>query len=676
DKQHYRLAWWRTAPEAINWRRFFEITDLAGLRVEQDEVFETVHELIFRLYAEGWIDGVRIDHIDGLSDPRTYCRHLRKRLKPLARQRPPTAPSGPAYIVVEKILAPEERLPDEWQVDGTTGYSFMNEVSALLHNPAGESELTRLWTALSGRSGDFDVESHRARRRILQELLAAEFNACAYALHRIARANPATRDWSLLAIRRVLTELLVQFPIYRTYADGRGRSAADTEIMRAAIDAAHPFCSVADWPLLDLIDGWLGADSLQPEHTPRERRMRLRAITRFQQLSSPLAAKSVEDTAFYRHGRLLSRNEVGANPAQFAISSQEFHAECQRRARHFPRALLATATHDHKRGEDLRARLAIISQIAEPWSGQVHRWIAANARHKNPQPQWPLIADEYMLYQMLVGGWPLDLQPNDTVGVHQLCERLQQWWQKALREAKQISSWGTPNHSYETACQSFLNQLLDRSQSQHFIDELASFARSIAAAGCVNGLAQTLLKLTIPGIPDIYQGSELWDFSFVDPDNRRAVDYTHRQQLLAARANPSALIRDWQNGAIKQQIIQRTLQLRRNHSELFEKGEYQPLPVVGSRAQHIFAFERRWRHERVIVATLRFPAVVNDSSLLPASSWWGDTAIALPQPMAPKTKTTKGWHAVLTSGSLNLSTPYLFGAALFDELPCALLIAG
>lgn len=677
ERQHYRLAWWRTAADEINWRRFFDVIQLAGIRIQEPAAFEIVHATTFRLYAEGLIDGVRIDHIDGLADPRTYCRHLRKRLQQLAPLRPPSAPSGRAYIVVEKILAPEERLPGEWQVNGTTGYSFMNAVSALLHDPTGEPVLTKLWMELSGSSGDFESEAHRARRRILQELLAAEFNACAYALHRIARSDPSTRDWSLLAIRRVLEELLVQFPIYRTYVDGRGRSAADTKIMRGAIDAARPFCRSEDQALLDLINRWLGAESPQRAATPRARQAQLRAITRFQQLSSPLAAKSVEDTAFYRHGKLLSRNEVGANPAQFANSPQDFHAESQHRAEHFPHALLATATHDHKRGEDLRARLAVLSECGERWAARAHRWISLNAKHKNPQQPWPLIADEYMLYQMLVGGWPLDLKPYDPVGLRDLCERLQQWWQKALREAKQISSWATPNRDYESACAQFLTHLLDPAFSQGFIDDLAAFALSIAPAGAVNGISQTLLKLTSPGIPDIYQGGELWDFSFVDPDNRRPVDYTHRRRLLESKTTNA--LQDWQSGAIKQQIIQRTLHVRRDYPELFARGQYKPLVATGELANHVFAFERRWRKQRLIVATLRLPTdLVCGNRILPASTGWGDTAVVLTeshfsQAMAGKTDKKK-WHSVMGDRPM-ISAEKFFCAELFADFPCALLLS-
>ncbi|HSB96896.1 MAG TPA: malto-oligosyltrehalose synthase, partial [Spongiibacteraceae bacterium] len=374
ERQHYRLAWWRTAADEINWRRFFDVIELAGIRVQEPAVFEIAHATIFRLYAEGLIDGVRIDHIDGLADPRTYCRRLRYRLGRLTQQRPPSAPRGDPYILVEKILGANERLVRDWRVQGTTGYSFMNTVGALFHAPRAEQPLTQLWESFSGRSGNFDNEEKAARRRVPQELLAADFSACAHALHNIARRDALTRDWSLAAIRRVLTEILVQFPVYRLYADARGRSPADTEVMAQTVAAASSFCRSNERPLLALIDAWLGGEPPLQLTSNSARRARLRAIARFQQLSSPVAAKSVEDTAFYRHGRLLSRNEVGANPGQFHLAAQDFYRECEARARDFPHALLATATHDHKRGEDLRMRLAVISEVVPEWAAAVATW--------------------------------------------------------------------------------------------------------------------------------------------------------------------------------------------------------------------------------------------------------------------------------------------------------------
>src|SRR5581483_5169664 len=440
EQQHYRLAWWRTAADEINWRRFFDVIGLAALRTQEHAVFEATHATLFRLYAEGLVDGLRIDHVDGLADPRQYCRRLRQRLHVLAKQRPESAPAGPAYLVVEKILAPREALDRSWRTDGTSGYVFMNQVSALLHDPRGEEPLRELWHQRSGRSADFAAEQRQARRRIPQELLAADFAACAHALHQLARRDPRSRDWSLAAVKRVLAELLVHFPVYRTYADARGRSAADARLMAEVCDAARRSCRDGEAPLVDLIDGWLGG--MPPSQAPpAERRARLRAIARFQQLTAPVAAKAVEDTAFYRHGTLLSRNEVGADPGRFSISAAAFHRACAERRERYPAAMLATATHDHKRGEDLRARLAVLSEMPQAWAEAVERWSAPMAalRHRADAVAGPDSTDAYMLLQMLVGAWPLDFDWRQAAPREERCERLVAWQNKAVREAKRRS---------------------------------------------------------------------------------------------------------------------------------------------------------------------------------------------------------------------------------------------
>lgn len=673
ERQHYRLSCWRNAADEINWRRFFDVIQLMGIRIQEPAAFEIVHAQIFRLYSEGLIDGLRIDHIDGLSDPRSYCRRLHRRLKRLMRDRPASAPNGPPYIIVEKILAPEERLPSEWNVSGTTGYSFMNDVSAMLHDPRGEQPLAELWTQVSGRSADFESENQRARRRILQEVLGAELNSCALALQRIARANFHTRDWSLLAIRRVLLELLIPFPIYRTYADARGRSAAEDQIMAQAIAIARPRCRGADVPLLDLLNLWLGGEPPLAA-PPNQRKLRLRAIARFQQLTSPLAAKSTEDTAFYRHGKLLSRNEVGSNPAIFAINPIDFHAECVRRARHFPRALLATATHDHKRGEDLRSRLAVLSEIPEKWARAVQHWRSLNSPLKvhTGDGVWPTPGDEYMLYQMLVGAWPLDLSISQKNGLDEFADRLSNWLVKALREAKQISSWGEPNTDYEETSTAFLRALLDPEHSFEFLSQLRVFIDDIAAAGVVNSLTQTLLKLTTPGIPDLYQGCELWDFSLVDPDNRRPVDYDLRAHLLAECITPSSRLTDWHSGGIKQHLIATLLRARAQFPELFAQGDYKALTVSGELAPHVFAFARNHGNLTMVVAVVRLPAslgVRKQPAVSPEQ--WRNTLIHLPKPLL---RSSSPWLNPLLDHNVKSVDTVVSCRDLFAPYPFALLL--
>ncbi|MGQ0622296.1 MAG: malto-oligosyltrehalose synthase [Panacagrimonas sp.] len=641
ERQHYRLAWWRTAPDEINWRRFFDVTDLAGLRIQDTATFEAVHATTLRLYVEGLIDGVRVDHVDGLADPRAYCRKLRTRLDALSERRPAQLPRGPAYFVVEKILAPGEQLARDWRTDGTSGYVFMNEASAVLHDPAGREPLARLWRECSGQSADFESAEREARRRIPQHLFSADFNACAHALHQIARSDPMTRDWSLAAIRRCLSEMLVHFPVYRTYADARGRSAADAAIMARVIAQSQLTGRPAERPLLDLIDRWLGGEPAQDLPGANARHERLRALARFQQLTSPVAAKSVEDTAFYRFGVLLSRNEVGANPGQFSMSAADFHHACSERRRRYPYAMLATATHDHKRGEDLRARLAVLSEMPQAWADAVTGWRQRNEviKCQIDHVRGPDSTDEYVLYQMLVGAWPLQLAADDRAGLLDLCERLRQWQRKAVREAKRRSGWVEPNLAYEQACEDFLGRLLDPDQSPEFLAGLAAFVERCAAPGALNGLAQTLLRLTTPGVPDTYQGTEFWDFSLVDPDNRRAVDFGSRERALADAGDDASVLRHWRDGRIKQRLVARGLALRGQVPELFAGGAYTPLRVRGARAGQVLAFAREHAGQAMLVIIPARTAGLRevDGELKVPSPAWKDTHVELPARLSQRT---------------------------------------
>ncbi len=673
EHQHYRLVWWRAAADEINWRRFFDVTSLAGLRTELPTVFEATHALIIRLYGEGLIDGVRIDHIDGLADPRAYCRKLRRRLETAGETRPPDAPAGPPYILVEKILTAHEHLPPDWLTDGTTGYDFMDQVGALLHDPAGEAPLSALWSELTGNTEPYEAEERAARRLILRDTLSSELNGTTAALYRLARRDLATRDYTFTAIHKALTEILVHFPVYRLYAGLVGRLGTDDRVLAWAMAGAKRTLRAADHPLLDLIGLWLGGQTPRELPPGAHRRERLRAIVRFEQLSAPVAAKSMEDTAFYRYGRLLSRNEVGSNPGQFASSPGAFHGACAARGRNFPAALLATATHDHKRGEDVRARLAVLSEIPEEWGMQLRRWMRLNAplRRQVGADVAPDAADEVMLYQMLVGAWPFDLDPRDSDGMASFIERILAWQEKALREAKRHTAWIAPDEAYEAACREFVSQILDPSRSSHLVDEIAAFAARIGPAGAINGLAQTLLRLTVPGVPDLYQGTERWDLSLVDPDNRRPVDYALRQALLAGSSASEAPIKpdDWRNGEIKQAVIARTLAFRREFPDLFAAGRYIPLPVTGPAAGHVVAFARQHDDTRIVVAVSRLPAALLGSAtrLVPPPSQLYGTRVSLP----------RGWSRRksldILSDARNGTAPNIPIATLFARLPIALL---
>ena len=659
ERQHFRLAWWRTASDEVNWRRFFDISTLAGVRVERPEVFDAVHALVFRLYQEGVVDGLRIDHVDGLAEPREYCQRVRQRLTELRD----TAP----YLVVEKILGRGEPLRDDWPVDGTTGYDFMNDVGALLHDPAGAEPLAQTWAELTGRSPRFTDEALAARRKILAENLSAELDRAARALHRIARDSLTTRDFTFTTLRRVLTELVVHFPVYRIYPQNGLRGAADNVYFEQALAGAKETLPRADHVALDRVNAWLGGSAEEtpaarpgaqpqqsqnggpPSHAGSARRT---AQTLFSQLTAPVAAKAVEDTACYRYGRLLSRNEVGSDPGEFALSVEEFHAANLERSQRFPHAMLATATHDHKRGEDVRARLAVLSEIAHDWGATSRAWSVLNAPHRraldgNPVSSvgqdtsydWaPGPAAEAMLYQTLVGCWPPDLKPDDEAGIKALAERVAQWQLKALREAKLQTNWLAPDEAYEAGCRDFLFDIVAPQRRDGFLAELSAFVARISRAGALNSLQQTVLRLASPGIPDLYQGTELWDFSLVDPDNRRPVDFAQREAWLA-QTPPSEFLPNWRDGRVKLAVVQRVLALRAHLPELLSQSTYLPLAVRGAHASHVIAFARRHGNAwAVMVASRLATGLLGEDSDLPMidPAKWEDTAVEVPSDLSSR----------------------------------------
>jgi (1->4)-alpha-D-glucan 1-alpha-D-glucosylmutase len=624
ERQSYRLASWRTAADDINWRRFFDINELGGLRVERPAVFEATHGKIFQLVAEGLVDGLRIDHIDGLADPRGYCRKLRRRLDLIA-------PDRHLPIYVEKILGAGETLHRDWAVDGTTGYEFMNQLSLLQHDPDGEHVLGELWQRRTERPAAFIEEAQLARQQILNGSLASDCESVAQALLQVARDDLMTRDLTLGAIRRVLQALIIHFPVYRTYISATGRSAQDDVFFQQAMDGARPTLSEADWPVLDCVAAWLGGTPWRRKPLGRSRKILKHACVRFQQLTSPAAAKAVEDTALYRSAVLLSRNDVGYNTEQFSAPVSDFHEVNQRRLAEFPDNLLATATHDHKRGEDTRARLAVLSERSHWYAEQIELWRAL-ARPVRVDDQVPSAGDELILYQALLGSWPLDLRDDDQDGFADYAKRIWQWQQKALREAKLQSSWSAPNEAYENATQTFTEKLLTGEDGELLRAALAKTVSSIAAAGALNGLAQTLLRMTVPGVPDLYQGNEFWDFSLVDPDNRRPVDYAAREQSLQGTLPPVELLTHWRDGRIKQALIAQVLNLRAEHAELFRHGSYQALEVLGEQAHNVLAFAREHEGKHAIVIVPIRCATLLENSAVPQvdALRWGDTRVVLP----------------------------------------------
>lgn len=660
EQQAYRLASWRTAADDINWRRFFDVNELGGLRVERSAVFEATHGKIFELISQGLVDGLRIDHIDGLADPRGYCRKLRRRVDTLS-------PERHLPIFVEKILGEGETLREDWQVDGTTGYEFMNQLSLLQHQPEGFEPLAELWTRLSERPSAFIEEARLARQQILNGSLGGDFESVAQALLQVARDDVMTRDLTLGAIRRALQELIVHFPVYRTYISARGRSAADDKVFQQAMDGARSTLSEGDWPVLDHLQKWLGGQPWRDRPVGRERKILKHACVRFQQLTSPAAAKAVEDTAFYRSAVLLSRNDVGFSTEQFSAPLADFHQVNQQRLLAFPDNLLATATHDHKRGEDTRARLAVLSECAPWYVAQVEQWrsLAAPLRDDACAPS---AGDELILYQVLVGSWPLDLDPGASLETYQ--QRLWQWQQKALREAKLQSSWSAPNEAYEQAVEAFLSRLLLTEAGRPLRTAIAAAAQAIAPSGALNGLAQTLLRMTVPGVPDLYQGAEFWDFSLVDPDNRRPVDFNARQQALNTPPGTDQLLTHWHDGRIKQALIGQVLGLRSAQPELFRHGSYTPREVLGQHADRVVAFSREHQGKQLVVVVPRWSHALLENGVQPLipAQVWGDTRVKL-----PFAASTQNWKGLFQTGAVTPNKELLISTAL-GEFPVNVFI--
>jgi (1->4)-alpha-D-glucan 1-alpha-D-glucosylmutase len=559
ERQNYRLAFWRAAARDLGYRRFFDINTLVALRMEDERVFADTHALVLRWLAAGVLDGLRIDHPDGLRDPEMYCRWLHQ-----------ACPQ--AWIVVEKILEPGERLPDTWPVAGTTGYDFLNRVGGLFVDPAGEQPLTELYTAFTGESSDYVALMREKKHQALRELLGSDVNRLTALFVAICERFRRHRDYTRHELHEVLREVIACFPIYRTYVQAEtGRvSDDDTHYINEAVERAKGNRPDLDEVLFDFLRDLL---SLRIRGAPETE-----LVMRFQQLTGPTMAKGVEDTVFYCFNRLISLNEVGGDPSRFGVALEEFHQACLEAQQRWPQAMLATSTHDTKRSEDVRVRIHLLSEIPERWGEAVQRWAALNDRYR--RAGWPDRNAEYLLYQTLVGAWP--------IGV----ERATAYMEKAVREAKVHTSWTNINGAYEEALHAFVAAVLT---DEAFLADLEAFVMPLVEPGRVNALSQTLIKLTAPGVPDLYQGTELWDLSLVDPDNRRPVDYNQRRRLLAKLlgATPEVIWAQREEGLPKLWVIRQALSLRRRQPELFgPRGDYQPLRARGARAEHVVAFAR------------------------------------------------------------------------------------
>jgi (1->4)-alpha-D-glucan 1-alpha-D-glucosylmutase len=599
ERQHYRIAHWRLASSDINYRRFFDVNTLAGLRVEDSSTFEAIHVLVKRLIAEGHLQGLRLDHIDGLRDPGQYFQRLRRLIRQAQGR-----DGNPFYVVVEKILGEREEPPPFVGVHGTTGYESLNQITQVLLDESGLDPLDEVWRQLSNMPARIAPVLQEAKRRVLQTLLTSEFTVLSRLLARIAAGHYSTRDYSADSLRQALELYILHFPVYRTYLTSTGSTESDRSLISATIEKARADWFAADDGIFDFLRDTLTMDLIKPGHAlhsaPRVRRFALKV----QQFTGPVMAKSLEDTAFYRYHRLLALNEVGGNPSARALSIDAFHEAMIIRADRWPHGMTATATHDTKRGEDARARLIALSELPGEWASAVSRWKMFNAPHVVAEGAMraPSVTFEYMLYQALIGAWPIG-EPDDSFQ-----ERMQAYAVKAAREGKEETSWLNPNPAYEAGVHSFIARILDPSISTDFLDSMESLARRISLLGALNSLSQITLKTTIPGVPDFYQGTEFWDLSLVDPDNRRPVDFAERAATLASLEplpDWEHLVQNWRNGYLKLAWIKHLLTLRTELEDVFTNGQYRPLAVSGPHRDHVIAFARRHGREAAIIAVAK-----------------------------------------------------------------------
>ena len=604
ERQHYRLAQWRLASSNINYRRFFDINTLAGLRIEDAGTFAAIHRLVKRLIAAGQLQGLRLDHIDGLRDPAQYFQRLRRLVR--------DAQGGaPFYVVVEKILGEHEALAAFAGVHGTTGYEWMNVISHLLIDGKGLDPLDETWRQLSSRPPRLDPVLIESKRRVLETLLTSEFTVLTRLLARIANGHYSTRDYSEDSLRQALELYVLHFPVYRTYLTAAGPTAHDRALITETIARARAEWFAADDGIFDFLRDVLTMDLTRTDKSapsaPRVRRFALKV----QQFTGPMMAKSLEDTAFYRYPRLLALNEVGGDPAAGGLSIPAFHGLMRARARDWPHGMTATATHDTKRGEDARARLMALTEMPGEWTSAVARWKVLNAPHlvTDGTMRAPSATFEYLLYQSLLGVWPSGARDQTLV------DRLQAYALKAAREGKQETSWLNPNGAYEAGLMTFIARILDETLAAEFLGSLDAFARRLSLLGALNSLSQLTLKATMPGVPDFYQGTEFWDLALVDPDNRRPVDFAERAKALARLGAPNwdALTRDWANGHVKLAWTAHLLKMRAEHTDVFTDGDYQPLEVAGPHKDHVIAFARRRGRDAVITVTTRCLAPLTDA---------------------------------------------------------------
>ncbi|MCC7243058.1 MAG: malto-oligosyltrehalose synthase [Acidobacteria bacterium] len=698
ELQAYRLASWKTASDEINYRRFFDINDLAGLRVEDPQVFDDIHRLLLDLTGRGLVSGLRLDHIDGLADPAAYLERLQAGIRDARRHHGDPAPDGEAFhVVVEKILSLGEQLPPGWETAGTTGYNFLNDVNGIFVDPRHKRRFWSLGVRFTGRSDPLADVVYDSKRLIISTALSSEFQVLVNAINRLSESQRGSRDFTMSSIRRALREVVGCFPVYRTYVSREGVSQSDRSVVDATLAAARARNPALEPSIFEFLRSVLLPEPPAADAPPDAVRLyerRLEVAMKFQQYTSPVQAKGVEDTAFFRFNLLLSLNEVGGEPDRFGRSVSHFHQAARERLARWPAESTATATHDTKRGEDARARLNVISEMPNEWRDAVHRWtrITRPARvlvDRNPAPDG---GDEYHFYQSLLAVWPAEpagapVPPSAPDGLDQ---RLGEAMTKAIREAKLHTSWINPNAAYEEAVVRFVNETLHGAVAPAFLAAFVPLARRVARLGAFNALGQLVLKLVSPGVPDFYQGTELWNLTLVDPDNRRAVDYGERSAALAALdpllaisasgeglVPPEALhglLDTWYDGRFKLYVTACGLRARRASRELFLSGDYVALESEGSRESHLIACGRSAGADVVVAAVPRLISELDrgEGPLLLPSDAWMDTRIALPAAWAGRR-----WRNLLSGALLDpvvvAGTSCLPATQLFADLPVALL---
>lgn len=704
NAQPYRLAFWRVATEEINYRRFFDVNDLAAIRVELPDVFRDTHQLVFQLLAEGKVDGLRIDHPDGLWDPPRYFQQIQEGYRAararatdgLAETCPERFPydgtvtdhatEDSLYVVAEKILGEGEPLPRTWAVDGTTGYEFLNLVNGLFVDGTNCKTLDRIYTDFTDYKTKFGDLVNSTKKMIMLVSLASEINALSAHLERIAEAHRWYRDFTLNSLTYAIREVIACLPVYRTYIVGAADSAdaRDEAYIEQAVKGAKRRNPRTAETIFDFIRDTLLLRNLY-DFQEEDRHLVRDFVMKFQQVSGPVMAKGVEDTAFYVFNRLVSLNEVGGNPEQFGITVQAFHQQNVERVGQWPHSMLTTSTHDTKRSEDVRARINVLSEMPREWRSALARWSRLNARRKRDVDGdlAPSRNDEYLLYQTLVGAWPDEpVEPSEFARFR---DRIAQYMLKATKEAKVRTSWVNANEAYDSTVRNFVFRVLPDNPRDTFRKDMATFQRRVAFFGRFNALSQVLLKLTVPGVPDLYQGTELWAMMLVDPDNRQPVDYGHRQALLATLRERAAVTPDLTelarklveasaDGQIKLYLTHRVLAFRRDHDSLFAEGEYRPLEVSGAKEANVVAFARTLGDEAALVVAPRLVVRLTggDERLPLGEVVWHGTWLALAHERIGQKYRNELTGETLAVGTLD-GTPGLPLSAILGNFPVALL---